>query len=186
MYLSRLRTPNPFSGSHFADNSYFKSLWSINNTIFSLSAFAAIVPIMSICTYAIVLNLDSIASVFRPKSRPSLIQKFIDLQISGMRNDATSIWKERGAAFSNFGGAHAGENGLSRWRILQFAIRQLFLRRWSIMSGLRMLVSRATRMRREADVAAGQELPVSLGNLGDIHVRVQVDVESCSDSQNDN
>jgi hypothetical protein len=132
----------------------------------------------------IVFNLDNIASVFRPKSRPSLIQKFIDLQISGMRNDATTLWKERGAAFSNFGATHAGENGPSRWRILQFAIRQLFLRRFSIISGLQMLMSRATRMRRGVDVAAGQELPVSLGNLGDIHVRVEVDVESCSDPQN--
>jgi hypothetical protein len=40
------------------------SFWSVNDSIFSLSALAAVVPIVALSTYIIVLNLDTIIQFF--------------------------------------------------------------------------------------------------------------------------
>lgn len=99
-----------------------------------------------------------------------------------MRNDDRTAWRERGAAFGNVGALHGGESRPSRWRILQFAVRRLFLKKWSFMPNFQTLLPNFSQSQREVESEA-QGLPMPLLNLGDIRVRVQVDVESCDESQ---
>ncbi|KAH7304367.1 hypothetical protein BKA65DRAFT_206367 [Rhexocercosporidium sp. MPI-PUGE-AT-0058] len=158
------------------------SFWSINDNLFSLSALAIVIPIVSICTYAIVFNLNGIAWLLKQTTRSSLLQKFIDFQIDGMGKGTDSHWRDRGASLSKLRAAHQGKGHPSRWRFLHFAARQVFLKKWAFIPSLQIL-SRASRSGRAFGASEGDASPVSLGNLGDIHVRVEVDVESCNNSQ---
>lgn len=101
-----------------------------------------------------------------------------------MRNDEDMAWKERGASLSNLKAAHRGKSYPSRWRLLQFAVRQVYLKGWlfsPIIGALARISS--GRGAKKAHVRNGEELPISSpGNLGDIRVQVKVDVESCYES----
>ena len=164
---------------------YFKSLWSINDTLFSLSSFAAALPIISLCTYTLVFNINNIVSIFKPTNQSWLIGRFIAFHINEMQNDEEVAWKARGVAFRNLGTSQPRGSCPSRWRILQFAVRRLFPKnrtfRPSIGGLLRVPSWRQSRVVESEE----QNPPVSLGNFGDIRVRVHVDVESCGESQKD-
>jgi len=158
-----------------------KSIWSINDTLFTLSSLTVVVPIVALSTYTIVLNLDNIANFFRPictyasTSMSSLFRHFIDSQIRGMQHDHTSIWKKRGTAFKKSRVMREGDSRPSQWRILQFALRQVVLNLWCAFTSLNVLVPQALgglRRGRPADHFLG----APLGHLGDVRVQVQVDV----------
>ncbi|KAH8648163.1 hypothetical protein BGZ60DRAFT_463983, partial [Tricladium varicosporioides] len=87
-----------FVSIFFLPLTFCTSFWSINNTLFSLLAFAVVMPTVSIFTYAIVFNLDNIAWLLKPTSRSSLLHRFVEYQIDGMRNDKDIVWKERGVS----------------------------------------------------------------------------------------
>jgi hypothetical protein len=158
-----------------------KSFWSVNN-LFSLPSLAIAMPVVSICTYIVVFNLNNIASFFKPTLRPSLIQTFRNSQIKAMRNDSNDFWKERGAALSDPDKPCEEEGGPSSWRILQFALRRFLLRTWSFMLNIWRLICGASWRGRRVAMSSDQDPPAPIGNLGDIRVRVQVDVESCEES----
>ncbi|KAK0655942.1 hypothetical protein B0T16DRAFT_23449 [Cercophora newfieldiana] len=54
-----------FVSIFFLPLSFCTSLWSVNDDIFPLSAFVVTMPVLSICTYVISLNLDYIATFWQ-------------------------------------------------------------------------------------------------------------------------
>lgn len=98
-----------------------------------------------------------------------------------MQSDEEVAWKARGDAFGISGAFQQRKSRPSRWRILQFAVRRLFLKKSTLvpnMGGLARLF-----LWRQGQIDVSKNPPALLGNLGDIRVRVQVDVESCGESQ---
>jgi hypothetical protein len=119
---------------------YFKSICSINDTAFSLSSFAAALPIISLCTCTFVFNINNIVSIFKPTNQSWLIRRFIAIHINEMQNDDEVAWKARGVAFRNLGTFHPRESCPSPWRILEFAVRRLFLKKRTFRPGIGGLV----------------------------------------------
>jgi hypothetical protein len=78
----------------------------MSDSLFSLSSFAIVTPVVALATYAIVLNLDRIIQVFvpfTPITTPSRspMQSFISGQVHKMQRDQVIIWRERGEALEN-------------------------------------------------------------------------------------
>lgn len=160
---------------------YLKSIWSISDALFSISALAAAMPVIGICTYIIVFNLNNIASFFKPRWRSDLLQPLFDRQVHGMRHDSNRVWKETRASSCSMGAPQEGCP--SNCRNLQFSVWQPLWNRCISTINLRMSSPKALWNRWRGKPLEEQLSPVSLRDLGDVRVRVQVDVESCAASQ---
>jgi hypothetical protein len=181
-----------------------KSVWGINNQLFSLSALAIVIPSVALFTYTVVLNLNNISRLFNaattyisspasPES-PSLLRRFIDSQVCRMQHDREQIWRDRGGAFSRSWDLRVAGTTPSRWRIVQYSLRQVILKTSYALAStsfFTVLLPQPLRDRWRERRAHGGERnhPPSLQNqvsrvhLRDIHV--QVDVETVTEPVTD-
>jgi hypothetical protein len=158
-----------------------KSFWSVSDALFSISALAAAMPVIGICTYIIVFNLNNISSFFKPTWRSDLLQPLFDQQVNGMRHDSNKVWEKTRAASCSMGAPQEGCP--SNCRNVHFSVWQLFFNFCFSTMNLRMFAPKALWNRGRGERLEDQLSPVSLRDLGDVRVRVQVDVESCAASQ---
>jgi hypothetical protein len=163
-----------------------KSIWSISDALFGISALATAMPIIGICTYIIVFNLNNIASILKPAWRSSsdLLPPLFNQQINGMRHNSNSAWKELRVASDGVGASQNGRS--SYWGILQSSVGQFLWNTWSSVINLGMFVLKALSNRGggERSERPGEQFsPAPLRNLGDVRVQVEIDVESCGASQ---
>lgn len=89
---------------------------------------------------------------------------------------------EKTEAVSCSMGAHQ-ENCASNCRNLQFSAWNILWKLCSSIINLRMFALKALWSRGRSERLQEQSSPVSLTDLGNVRVRVQVDVESCAASQ---
>ena len=109
-------------------------------------------PVVGICTYIVVFNLNRIAAFF---------------------TEFQSLTK----GTRKMKGVIVGNDPSSFWSFVQFYTRLLFLKTWN-----------AARRVRESTLHKGWKAkdpknafnPDSPRDLGNVHLKVQVDVESCS------
>lgn len=144
-----------FVSIFFLPLSFCASIWSINNTLFSMTAFAIVTPLIGISTYITVFNLSRIAAFFS------------NLQASTLKRRSS---QQRG---------RVPPQGLPStvWHIPQFYIRKLLSETWIIILSMRKLLP--GRRRKEGGFD-GELKPTSLGDLRDVHVKIEVDVDTCS------
>jgi hypothetical protein len=138
-------------------------------------------PVIGICTYIIVFNLNNISSFFKPTWRSDLLQPLFDQQVGGMRHDSNRVWEETRAASCSMRAPQ--EECASNCRNLQFSVWKLLWNMCFSKINLRMFAPKALGNRGRGERLEEQLSPVSLRDLGDVRVRVQVDVESCAASQ---
>lgn len=136
-----------FVSIFFLPLSFCASLWSVNNSVFSLAALAVVMPVTGLCTYIIVFNLDTIALVL--------------MQLN-QTNGSKTEWRKAGSLHTVSGACQDEKPWL--WN--------------DFFSGIRNSM-RVGRTRR--NVLDNETSPIS-GDLRNVHVEVQVDVESCSAS----
>jgi hypothetical protein len=138
-------------------------------------------PVIGICTYIIVFNLNNIASFFKPTLTSDLLQPLFDQQAKGMRHDSNRVWEDTRAASCSMGAPQ--EECAPNCRNLQFSVWKLL---WNICFStinVRMFAPKSLWNRWRGERLEEQFSPVSLRDLGDVRVRVQVDVESCAVSE---
>ncbi|CZR54582.1 uncharacterized protein PAC_04466 [Phialocephala subalpina] len=144
-----------FVSIFFLPLSFCASVWSINNMLFSMTAFAIVTPIIGISTYIIVFNLSRIAAFFT------------QLQTLSRRS--------REPGLDSTTASHGRPS--SAWHIPQFYVRKLLSKAWSNIPSVKRLIP--GRRRKGAD--SGEEFkPTSFGDLRDVHVKIEVDVETGS------
>jgi hypothetical protein len=156
----------------------------MSDSLFSLSSLAIVTPVVTLATYAIVLNLDRISQVFVPltptTTTPSRspMQSFITSQVRKMQRDESIAWRERGEDFekSRVDGKSGGRP--LTWRALQYFIRGMFLPVWNALVivfafFLHTLMCCRTGQRQRRDNGS---IPTSVRNLGDVEIQIQVDV----------
>jgi hypothetical protein len=98
-----------------------QSIWSINDTIFSLKALLIVVFLVGFGTYFIVFNLGTLANLFTKaysKRKAHLIEQ--------MKNDPTSSWRARGERFVIFQPRHESIQP-SEWTIALFIVHRILL-----------------------------------------------------------
>jgi hypothetical protein len=98
-----------------------QSVWSINNSIFSLSSLTIVAIVVALSTYFIVFNLNNLVYVSRGTFR-SIAQHQIDNMVEKMQQDPSNEWKKRGKRFTKFKPDLAVEHKPSDWRLLQYAV----------------------------------------------------------------
>jgi hypothetical protein len=175
-----------------------KSVWSINDQLFSLSTLAIVIPSVALFTYTVVFNLNNISRLFNTATTyisssasssepPSLLRRFINSQIRSMQHDYRQIWRDRGAAFSRSWTLRSTGKTPSQWRIVQYSLRQLILKMSYALTRINFLMilfpqPLRDRWRERAHGSSSESNhPTSLQNqahLGDVRVHVQVDVET--------
>ena len=156
----------------------------MSDSLFSLSSLAIVTPVIALATYAIVLNLDRITQVFIPLPPASPVpprfpnKSFTERRIQKMQRDQSTNWTERGEAFEKSRLPEKSGGRPSKWRVLQFMLRQIFLPLWNaliiIFTFFRHIFVSCKKGRRQR--RGNESLPMSMGNLGDVEVQVQVDV----------
>jgi hypothetical protein len=98
-----------------------------------------------------------------------------------MRHGSNRVLEETGAVSCSMGAPQ--EKCASNCRNLQFSVWKLLWNMCSSTINLRMFAPKALWNRGRGERLQEQLSPVSLRDLGDVRVRVQVDVESCAASQ---
>jgi hypothetical protein len=132
-------------------------------------------PILGVCTYIVVFNLDNIAALFGRTRAPAPTRRLLSQQITGTRDFSTGTWENHGFRFGNYGAPQGRPS--SFWHILLFYMRQLLLKGWITALQVRRLMPHGLT---KDDASIKGSSPVSHGDLRDIRVQVQVDVESRS------
>jgi hypothetical protein len=96
-----------------------------------------------------------------------------------MQQDNSNFWRQRGNDFEKFKILGERQRRPSQWRILQFALLRFARTIWGafgfVLSLVPQLVQISTRRRPKP-----HENPFtrqSLGDLGDVHVKIHVDVD---------
>ncbi|KAE9364562.1 hypothetical protein N431DRAFT_108587 [Stipitochalara longipes BDJ] len=140
----------------FLPLSFCTSVWSINNTIFSLKALLVVVILVGLTTYLIVFNLNNLVG-FCGRIYCSYKTKLIQQ----MKNEPGSGWKEKGRQFSIFR-PRSEIRKPSEWIIGLFILRKLF-RTFSI-SPRRMIHRKPQKEQTEVNtsiesVLDGPDLP---------------------------
>jgi len=167
-----------------------KSFWSISDTTFKLSTLAAVVPAVSLCTYVIVLNLDKIIRFFLPMQisksgspfaaqsmSSSPIEYFVNSQIRRMQQDASQVWNQRGHDFDKFKVFGKSKSRPSQWRIVQFALGGAVHKLWGALIIIISIIPQTMkRLRGRPEKPDIPFISESLGHLGDVRVKVHVDV----------
>lgn len=120
-----------------------------------MTAFAIVTPIVGISTYITVFNLGRIAAFFTNLQASSLKRRSSRQQRRVPPQDRPS----------------------SAWYIPQFHIRKLFLKAWIIILSLIELLPG----RRRKEGGSDEEFkPTPFGDLRDVHVKIEVDVNTSS------
>jgi hypothetical protein len=151
----------------------------MSDSLFSLSSLAIVIPVVALATYAIVLNLDRIIQIFvpltstTPKQSSSWMERLISAQIRKMQLDQNIVWRERGEAFERSSLPWKSSGKPSKWRILQFVTRGIFLPVSNVLIIFFNLMSCIKARRRTKD---DEFIPTPARNVGDVEVQVQVDV----------
>jgi hypothetical protein len=156
----------------------------MSDSLFSLYSLAIAIPVVALATYAIVLNLDRITQVLIPlqptSPEPPTFpkQSFTSRQSLKMQRDQSTIYTERGKAneITRIPGK-SGERP-TRWKVLQSLLGKMFFPLWNVLVIIsaffwHILVSCKKRQRQRR---GNESLPTLMGNLGDVEVQVQVDV----------
>jgi hypothetical protein len=146
---------------------------------------AVVIPIASLTTYAIVLNLERLLRLLLPlrMGRPgsthpasfSLAQHFIQSQSQAMRQHRSKLWRQRGKDLERQKTSDHGQP--SQWRTVQFALLRLGLAIWGGFQFILCCLQHklpTSRSNPHLDPFAQQH---SLGDLGDVHVKVHVDID---------
>jgi hypothetical protein len=99
-----------------------KSLWSINDNVFSLRALIVVIILVAFGTYFIVFNLNNVVGCCErlyTKRKRHLIEE--------MRRDPDKSWSEQGKRFVTF---HPKQENVkpSEWTIILFVLHNTF--RW--------------------------------------------------------
>jgi hypothetical protein len=155
----------------------------MSDSLFSLSSLAIVIPVVALATYAVVLNLDRITQLFTPLPSTSpepprfSIQSFTSRHIQKMQRGQSTAYMERGKAFEKTRIPRKSSQKSTKWKILQSTLGKIFFPLWNVLvitSEFFWLIflycKKRLRQRR-----GNESLPMS-GNLGDVEVQVQVDV----------
>ncbi len=156
----------------------------MSDSLFSLSSLAIVIPVVTLTTYAIVLNLDRITQVFVPlqpaSPEPPTFpkQSFISRQTKKMQRDQSTIFTERSEAYDKTRLPGKSGERPPRWKVSQFMLGKIFFPLWNVWVIIstffwHILVSCKKRQRQRR---GNESLPTSMGSLGDVEVQVQVDV----------
>jgi hypothetical protein len=156
----------------------------MSDSLFSISSLAIVIPVVALATYAIVLNLDRITQVFvplqpaspEPPTFPN--QTFISRQTQKMQRDQSTTCTEQGEANESTRLPRKSGERTTRWKVLQSMLGKIFFPLWNGLVTIsaffwHILVSCKKRQRQRR---GNESLPTSMGNLGDVEVQVQVDV----------
>jgi hypothetical protein len=156
----------------------------MSDSLFSLYSLAILIPVVALATYAIVLNLDRITQVLIPlqptSPEPPTFpkQSFTSRQSLKLQREQSTIYTERDK--SNEITRLPGKSGErpTRWKVLQSMLGNMFFPLWNVLVTVsaflwHILVSCKKRQRHRR---GNESLPTSMGNLGDVEVQVQVDV----------
>ncbi|KUJ06456.1 uncharacterized protein LY89DRAFT_409247 [Mollisia scopiformis] len=153
----------------FLPLSFCASIWSVNNSIFSMTAFAIVTPILGIMTYVVAFNLENIASCFKRPRKPSSVHRPSRPQRSEKKGTSESTWKSEEDIHSR--PEYSGKQPLWTRRNLPIWPRELIWKLLTLVGGL-MPPRRKKRRRLEEEFQ-----PTSLADLRDVHVKVEVNVE---------
>lgn len=95
-----------------------------------------------------------------------------------MKDITSSTWEKHGTIF---GGAKAPrDRPSSSWYIPQFYTSQLLSKSWTIIVGMKRLILHRRRSEEDSEERFNS---TSLGDLRDVHVKVEVDVDVQSRSE---
>jgi len=128
-------------------------------------------PLVGICTYIVVFNVNRIATFITQFKDALLTHESLNQQKNATEKVANGTTRNR-EALSGVAGALKGS---SPWRKVHYCAQRLLLNVWVL---LRKLIQHRSKKLRDFE----EPRPVSLGDLRDVHVKVQVDVESCNES----
>lgn len=156
----------------------------MSDSLFSLYSLAIAIPVVALATYAIVLNLDRITQVLIPlqptSPEPPTFpkQSFTLRQSLKMQRDQSTIYTERGKANEITRIPRKSGERPTRWKVLQSLLGKMFFPLWNVLVIIsaffwHILVSCKKRQRQRR---GNESLPTLMGNLGDVEVQVQVDV----------
>jgi len=137
-----------------------ESLWSINDSLLSLPALSAVMPLVAIITYTTALNVDKISSAFQRFYR--IIHKRFEQDPPQKRTHGTPLGLEIPSNKSGLGSTPRA--GISLLLALLDYCGQLF------------------QIRRPKPVVYQSQHTSQLPHLGEVHIRVDVDMESRSAS----
>jgi hypothetical protein len=97
-----------------------QSLWSINNTLFSLSALAVTATIIAMVTYIIVFNINNIS-----RGLAGGYTFCATNLVAEMKDDNNVEWAMRADAFKKAAKINRDELVIpSKWRLVQYALRR--------------------------------------------------------------
>ena len=80
-----------------ANLTLLQSVWSVNNTIFSLKALVIVATLVGLSTYLLVFNLNNVVELC---SRVYRKRKLLLIEL--MQKDLDKKWKETGQKFTSF------------------------------------------------------------------------------------
>jgi len=136
-----------------------------------MSTLACVMPVVGICTYIVVFNLNNIAALLAHIQTPALTPRPFQQHNSRVENIDGTSRKKYGDVF---GGTRAPQyRPHSYWHNMHFYSRKLLLKAWAIILDITRLIPYRRRKKEEC-------APTSLGDMRDIHVKVEVDVENCN------
>ncbi|KAE9366544.1 hypothetical protein N431DRAFT_349848, partial [Stipitochalara longipes BDJ] len=96
------------------------SVWSVNNTIFSLKALVIVAILVGLSTYLLIFNLNNVVEFC---SRVYSKRKFLLIEL--MQNDLDKKWKETGQKFTSFQPKQEKRKP-SEWMLVLFVFHKAF------------------------------------------------------------
>jgi len=131
-------------------------------------------PLVGICTYIVVFNVNRIATFIIQSKAALPTHESLKQQKNATEKVANGTTRTREA----LSGGTGALKGSSPWRKVHYCAQRLLPNVWVLLLRVRKFIPHRSKRMQDFE----EPRPVSLGDLRDVHVKVQVDVESCNES----